>query len=91
MTVYARGDTMNLFDKACASLAFVLGLAFLVLGVIGLFAGCSAQFTLPPILGMLPALVGWGIVRAVWFGWSAPPRISREADDLLEKPDVPQL
>ncbi len=61
---------MNLFDKFCAILAFLLGLVFLVLGGLGLFMGCSASFQLPPPLGFVPFLVGWGIVRAVYFGWN---------------------
>jgi hypothetical protein len=63
---------MNAFDKLCAALAFVLGIVFLVLGVIGLFTGCRANFTLPPVLGVIPAIVGWGIVRAVYFAWNSP-------------------
>jgi hypothetical protein len=63
---------MNGFDRFCAVFAFLLGIVFLVLGVIGLFTGCSANFTLPPILGGIPALVGWGILRAVYFAWNAP-------------------
>ena len=39
---------MNLFDKFCAALAFALGILLLVLGCIGLFAGCQANFSLPP-------------------------------------------
>jgi hypothetical protein len=62
---------MNSFDKICAAMAFILGLGFLFLGALGLFMGCKANFTLPPVLGVVPAFVGWGIVRAVWFGWSA--------------------
>jgi hypothetical protein len=60
------------FNKVCASLAFALGIVLLVLGVIGLFIGCRAQFTLPPLLGALPAFVGWGIVRAVYLVWKLP-------------------
>lgn len=60
---------MNGFDKVCAAAAFLLGVVFLVFGVFGLFVGCSAHFTLPPILGVLPAFVGWGVVRAVWIAW----------------------
>ncbi|HZL90876.1 MAG TPA: hypothetical protein VFB96_21095 [Pirellulaceae bacterium] len=63
---------MNIFDKLCAVLAFLLGVVLLVLGVIGLFTGCKAHFTLPPVLGAIPALVGWGIVRAVYFAWTRP-------------------
>ena len=65
---------MNLFDKLCAVLAFVLGLALIVLGVFGLFAGCRANFSLPPILGSLPALVGWGIIRPILVAWKVGPR-----------------
>jgi hypothetical protein len=64
---------MNTFDKICAGGAFVLGIVFLVLGALGLFAGSRAQFTLPPVFGVLPAFVGWGILRSVWFAWNMPP------------------
>ena len=63
---------MNAFDKLCGALAFVLGLVFVVLGVLGLFIGCQANFTLPPIAGVLPAFIGWGIVRAVYLAWNRP-------------------
>lgn len=63
---------MNIFDKLCAALAFVLGVLLLVLGGIGLFVGCKANFSLPPVLGVIPAFVGWGIVRAVYFAWNRP-------------------
>jgi uncharacterized membrane protein HdeD (DUF308 family) len=63
---------MNAFDKLCAADAFLLGIVLLVLGVIGLFAGCRAQFSLPLVLGAVPAFVGWGIVRAVYFAWNRP-------------------
>ena len=68
---------MSWFDKTCAVLAFLLGVVFLILGAIGLFAGCSANFRLPPILGGLPALVGWGIVRSILVAWRAgrPPAV----------------
>lgn len=67
---------LNGFDKFCGVLAVLLAIGLLLLGGLGLFLGCSANFTLPPILGVLPALVGWGIVRAVWVAWtnsSLPP------------------
>lgn len=65
---------MNAFEKVCAGMAFVLGATFLVLGIVGLFTGCSAHFKLPPILGALPALVGWGIVKSVSLSWRTPPQ-----------------
>jgi hypothetical protein len=64
---------MNLFDRICAALAFALGVVFLVLGVLGLFAGCKANFTLPPVLGAIPALLGCGIVRPILLVWKQPP------------------
>jgi ribosomal protein L37E len=60
---------LNRFDKFCAALAFVLGAILLVLGVIGLFLGSGANFRLPPVLGALPALFGWGILRCVYVAW----------------------
>jgi len=64
--------TVNIFDKMCSVLAFTLGIVFILLGVIGLFTGCKADFTLPPILGAVPAFVGWGIVKPVVVAWKAP-------------------
>ncbi len=61
---------MNLFDRICAVLAMILGVVLLALGIVGIFIGCKASFTLPPILGALPALVGWGIAKSVWVAWS---------------------
>src|SRR5207248_4889625 len=64
---------MSKFDKFCAVLAVVLAVVLLLLGVIGLFAGCSANFTLPPVLGVLPTLIGWGIIRSVIVAFRASP------------------
>lgn len=58
-------------DKFCFVFSFALGIPLLILGIFGLFGGCSAHFTLPPVLGVLPAIVGWGILRAVWVAWKA--------------------
>jgi hypothetical protein len=60
---------VNLFDRICAVPAMIIGIIFLILGILGLFTGCKANFTLPPILGVLPALVGWGITRSIWIAW----------------------
>jgi hypothetical protein len=75
---------MNAFDKVCAVLAFPLGIVLLVLGIIGLFSGCNASFVLPPILGVVPAFIGWGIVRPVWVAWRSD---SRAQQPLRELPD----
>jgi len=79
--------TVNIFDKICAVLAFLLGGTLLVLGALGLFTGCKAHFTLPPILGVLPALVGWGIIKPIIVAWKSPakarfaPGLARGIDD----------
>ncbi len=64
---------MNIFDKICASMAFVLGVVLILLGVIGAFIGCKAHFTLPPILGVIPAIIGWGVVKPIILAWKKPP------------------
>lgn len=63
---------MNLFDKICGVFAFVLGVIFILLGVVGAVDGCNAHFALPPVIGAIPFFVGWGIVRPVWLAWRAP-------------------
>jgi hypothetical protein len=65
---------LNGFDKFCAVIAFPLGVIFLILGALGVVLGCSAHFTLPPPLGILPAFAGWGIVRAIRIAWKASNR-----------------
>ena len=60
---------MNLFDKSCAVLAVILAVIFMLLGGLGVFTGCKAHFVLPPILGGIPLLVGWGILKAVLVAW----------------------
>ena len=69
---------MNIFDKICAVLGFLLGTVFLLLGAFGLFFGCNAHFTLPPIVGALPLLFGWGIVKPIVVAWKSthPPNPS---------------
>jgi hypothetical protein len=62
---------MNLFDRICAVGAFGIGVVFLILGGLGLFMGCKAHFSLPPVFGALPALVGWGIVKPIVVAWRA--------------------
>ncbi len=63
---------MNVFNKVCMVLAAALGAVLMILGALGLFFGCNAHFTLPPVLGALPAIIGWGIVTAVRAAWSTP-------------------
>ena len=60
-------------------------IVFLILGAMGLFMGCRFWFSLPPIVGVLPAFAGWGIVRSVWFAWKTPP----QAPVIYEPPSYP--
>lgn len=57
------------FEKFCAVIAFLVAIPLMLLGVIGVFLGCSANFTLPPILGVLPAFAAWGIIRPIIKVW----------------------
>lgn len=75
---------MTIFDKACAVAACLLGVLLVLLGIFGLFAGCSANFSLPPVLGVIPAFVGWGIVRPVYVAWTHSNR-----SDALQHHPVP--
>jgi hypothetical protein len=68
---YYKEKGVSTFDKTWAGTAYILGIVLLILGVLGIFLGCSAHFTLPPILGVLPAFVGWGIVKSVKVAWRA--------------------
>ena len=70
----AAGPALSVFDRICAGLAFLLGIVLVVLGLLGLFFGCRANFTLPPVLGGLPALVGWGILKSVRVAWRSGKR-----------------
>jgi hypothetical protein len=64
-----RPTRLNGFDKFCATLGFLFGIFFLVLGCFGAIFGCTAYIILPPVLGILPLFVGWGIVRAIIVAW----------------------
>ncbi len=66
-----RRSRMNVLDKICAGLAVPLAVVLVLLGGFGLFFGCSANFTLPPIFGFLPVVMGWGIIRSVSIAWTA--------------------
>ena len=60
---------LNVFDKICAVFAILLGGLFMILGELGVFTGCKAHFTLPPVMGILPVFVGWGIVKSIIVAW----------------------
>jgi hypothetical protein len=50
--------------------------ALILTGVAGPLLGRKFHFTLPPILGVLPALAGWGIIWSVYLAWQHPLRPS---------------
>lgn len=79
---------MNSFDKLCAGAAFVIGVVFLVLGAVGLFVGAGAHFTLPPVFGVIPAFIGWGIVRAVVIAWNVRPPDRHEPELVAPEPEA---
>ena len=64
---------MSDFDRFCAGTALLLGAVLLVFG-----AFVAIRWSM--LLGMYPALVGWGIIQAVRVSWNAP---------LPEEPPVP--
>jgi hypothetical protein len=64
--------SLSLLDRVCAALAFVCALGFLVLGAFGLVFGVSFRLAWPPIVGGLPVLIGWGILRSVIVAWPRP-------------------
>ena len=78
---------MNRFDKVCAVPACLFGIVLLMLGVPGLFIGCSASLRLPPVVGVIPALVGWGIVRCVWIAWRRPIALPEPGHPVLSAED----
>ncbi len=71
---------MNAFDKLCAALAFVLGIVFVFYGALGLFMGCTAWFSLPQGWGVLPAFIGWGMLRAIYLAWNVKPQPDADED-----------
>ena len=79
---------LNRFDKVCAVMAVALGVIFLLLGVVGLFVGCQANFTLPPLVGALPALIGWGILRSVRIAWGSGHRDAEVRRSMVNTPSI---
>jgi hypothetical protein len=69
---------MTRFDKIAAILSIPIGVIFLALGVFGLFAGSSANFQLPPILGALPFFLGWSMSVTIIRFWRSSGNESSE-------------
>lgn len=80
---------MNAFDKVCACLSIPIGICFIVLGVIGTFAGASAHFTLPPILGGIPFFLGWAMSITMIKFWKQSRNAANGDDDLLNDNPYP--
>ncbi len=78
---------MSGFDRFCAVLAAGLGALLLLMGVFGLFAGIRANFSLPPVLGLFPAFVGWGVIRSVMLAWN----VTRDSSDNVAPPPTPPI
>ena len=70
---------MTVFDKICAVPTIIVGVIFMCLGVVGLFANVNAHFTLPPIIGAIPFFVGWAMCVVLIKYWSLSNRL-REAE-----------
>ena len=85
-----RAPRLSGFDKACAVLAGLLSLVLLVGGAFGLFFGVQMSFELPPILGVLPALAGWGIARSVYVAWRSSSRRARKPVPSIYRDPVPR-
>jgi len=82
---------MTAFDKICATLAIPIGIIFMVLGIVGLFAGSKAHFALPPVLGALPFLVGWAMsITLIRFWRRRPPSLTADAQLGAAADDRPQ-
>ena len=79
---------MNAFDKVCACLAIPIGVVFLILGVVGFFAGSSAHFALPPILGGLPFFLGWAMSITLIRFWSLT---NRGWDDVVDDEEYDEV
>lgn len=60
---------MSIFDKLCVCLTIPFGIIFIVLGIMGLFFGSQASFSLPPILGFFPFFVGWAMTVTLIKYW----------------------
>jgi hypothetical protein len=71
---------MTTFDKICALFSILAGALFMILGVVGFFAGARANFRLPPILGGLPFLLGWGMCIPLVRYWRMSDQNIAESD-----------
>ena len=73
---------MSKFDNFCAVLPIPFGVLFLWLGILGVFRGASANFSLPAGLGALPFFVGWVLCGTQIKFWRQSRTIRQEAREL---------
>ena len=76
---FRRINRLSSFDRFCMFLAVLLSIPLIVLGTVGLIEGFTVRVTLPTVLGVLPALAGWGILRAVYLAVRAGKRDTSDA------------
>lgn len=82
---------MTAFDKLCATIAIPIGIAFMLLGIVGLFTGSKAHFALPPVLGFLPFFLGWAMSVTLIRFWRRPaPDFAADAQHGATAEDGPQ-
>ena len=52
---------LTAFDKVCGASSIVVGIAFMIMGVSGLFGEIAASFVLPQVFGFFLFFLGWGM------------------------------
>lgn len=77
----SREQRLNAFDRLCVIVAFPVGIGFLFVGLPGCFMGANLNLTLPPVLGGLVFLAGWGILKAIIVAW----QVTREDEEQIRK------
>jgi hypothetical protein len=87
---------MSIFDKICAVPAFLFGLIMLPLGLITSFTGIDewALKSWPVVAPLIFSVIGWGIIRSVWFAWKASHVVSEadlEAASKESRPDEEEI
>lgn len=56
---------MNGFTILCAGLGAVVGFLLMLIGVQGMFWGSEMKVTISGIVGLIPLLAGYGILKGV--------------------------
>ena len=70
---------MNRFDKICSVLAIPFGVAFMLLGIVGLFTGFRFRISLGPIEGAAPFFLGWAMSVTLLRFWRISTKL-KESD-----------